>query len=119
MCQLEMSIYAVFYNDILERVNATSKIFQNPQLDLNSAIAVVKSLRTLNCIESKRDRFEEYEKEGGVKSGTTEYVQRRQRRRNVRLDPRDQLRDTGDTSAQMETTQSEKFRTENFLPVID
>ena len=66
-----------------------------------------------------RDRFEEYEKEGGVKSGTTEYVQRRQRRSNVRLDPLDQPRDTGDTSAQMETTQSEKFRTENFLPVID
>ena len=98
-------------------MNATSKVLQDPQLDLNSAVAAVKSLRTF--IESKRDRFEEYEKEGGVKSGTTEYVQRRQRRRNVRLDPLDQPRDTGDTSAQMETTQSEKFRTENFLPVID
>ena len=117
MRQLEMGIYTVFWNDILERVNATSKILQDPQLDLNSAVAAVKSLRTF--IESKRDRFEEYEKEGGVKSGTTEYVQRRQRRRNVRLDPLDQPRDTGDTSTQMETTQSEKFRTENFLPVID
>ena len=77
MCQLEMGIYTVFWNDILERVNATSKILQDPQLDLNSAVAAVKSLRTF--IESKRDRFEEYEKEGGVKSGTTEYVQRRQR----------------------------------------
>ena len=86
-------------------MNATSKILQDPQLDLNSAVAAVKSLRTF--IESKRDRFEEYEKEAGVKSRTTEYVQRRQRRRNVRLDPLDQPRDTGDTSAQMETTQSE------------
>ena len=59
----------------LRRPNATSKILQDPQLDLNSAVAAVKSLRTF--IESKRDRFEEYEKEGGVKSGTTEYVQTR------------------------------------------
>ena len=80
-------------------MNATSKILQDPQFDLNSAVAAVKSLRTF--IESKRARFEEYEKEGGVKYGTTEYAQRRQRRRNVRLDPLDQPRDTGDTSAQM------------------
>ena len=107
-----MGIYTVFWNDILERVNATSKILQDPQLDLNSAVAAVKSLRTF--IESKRDRFEEYEKEGGIKSGTTEYVQRRQRRRNVRLDPLNQPRDTGDTSVQMETTESEKISNRKF-----
>ena len=98
MRQLEMGIYTVFWNDILERVNATSKILQDPQLDLNSAVAAVKSLRTF--IESKRDRFEEYEKEGGVKSGTTEYVQRRQRRRNVKLDSCEQPRNTNSTSPQ-------------------
>jgi hypothetical protein len=102
-----------FWNDILERVNATSKALQDPQLDLNSAVAAVKSLKTF--VASKRDSFEEYEKEGIAKSGTTEYVQMRQRRRNVRLEPLDQLRHT---SLQTELTQSEKFRVENFLPVI-
>ena len=44
MCQLETGIYTVFWNDILERVNATSKMLQDPQLDLKSAVAAVKSL---------------------------------------------------------------------------
>jgi len=117
MCQLEMGIYAVFWNDIWERANATSKIIQDPNLDLNSAVAAVKALKTL--IELKRDCFEDYEKEGSVKSGSTEYVQRRQRRRNVRLDSLDQPRHTGDTSDQFELSQSEKFRIDNCLPVID
>ena len=115
MCQLEMGIYTVFWNDILERVNATSKILQDSQLDLNSAVAGVKSLITF--VASKRDSFSEYEKEGIEKSGTTEYVQRRQRRRNVRLDPLHEPRHP--SSPQMELTQSEKFRIDNFLPVID
>ena len=68
-------------------------------MDLNSAVAAVKALKTL--IESKRDSFEEYENEGIVKCGSTEYVQRRQRRRNVRLDLLDQPRHTGDTSDQI------------------
>ena len=107
MCQLEMGIYTVFWNDILERANATSKIIQDPNLDLNSAVAAVKALKTF--IESKRDYFKDYEREGSVKSGSTEYVQRRQRRRNVRLDPLDQPRHTGDTSDQIELSPSEKF----------
>lgn len=115
MCQLETGIYTVFWNDILERVNATSKMLQDPQLDPNSAVAAVKSLKTF--VESKRHCFKEYEKEGIDKSGTTNYVQRRERRRNVRLDPLDQPRHT--SSPQMELTQSDKFRIENFLPVID
>ena len=95
-------------------MNATSKTLQDPQLHLNSAVAVVKSLKIF--IESKRDSFQQYEKAGIEKSGTTEYVQRRERRRNVRLDPLDQPRHA---NAQMDQTQSDKFRIENFIPVID
>ena len=51
-----------------------------------------------------------------VKSGQTEYVNKRERRRNVRLDPPDhpQL-----SQPQVIRSKSDIFRIENFLPVID
>ena len=82
-----IGLYAFFWNDIFDRVNASSKILQNPKLDLNTAVATVKSLRTF--VESKRDCFAEYESKGADISGTTEYVQTRTRRQNVRLQPLD------------------------------
>ena len=45
MCKLETGIYAVFWRDILDRVNATSHMLQDPKLDLNSAVAMLKSLK--------------------------------------------------------------------------
>ena len=81
MSLLETGIYAFFWNDILDRVNASNKILQNPTLDLNTAVATVKSFRTF--VESKRDCFAEYESKGADISGTTEYVQTRTRRQNV------------------------------------
>ena len=73
---------------------------------------MVKSLNTF--VESKRDCFQEYEKEGIEKSGTTEYIQKRERQRNVGLHPLDQPRHV---VPRMELTQSDKFRIQNFLPV--
>jgi len=49
----------------------------------------------------------------------TEYVQRRQRRRNVRLADLSESDSHRQTSPQREISQSEKFKIENFLPVID
>ena len=51
------------------------------------------------------------------KSGATEYVQRRERRRNVRLDLLDHPRRSN--SPEIERSQSDNFRVENFLLVID
>ena len=115
LCQLETGIYTVFWNDMLQRFNATSKILQNPKLDLNSAVAAIKSLQVF--VESKRDSFKEYEKEGIDKSGTTEYVRKRESRRNVRLNPLEQCQSA--TTQQVTLTQSDTFRIENFLTVID
>ena len=100
---------------MLQRFNATSKILQNPKLDLNSAVAAIKSLQVF--VESKRDSFKEYEKEGIDKSGTTEYVRKRESRRNVRLNPLEQCQSA--TTQQVTLTQSDTFRIENFLTVID
>ena len=49
-----------------------------------------KSLKTF--YESKGHCFEEFEKQGIANYGQAEYVQRRERRRNERLDPLDQPR---------------------------
>lgn len=39
---LETGIYAVFWN---ERVDSTNKLLQTPTLDLNTAVAAIKTLK--------------------------------------------------------------------------
>ena len=58
MCQLEIDTYAVFWNDIFDRVNASSQTLQNSKLDLNTAVAVLTSLKSF---VEKRNYFDEYE----------------------------------------------------------
>jgi len=84
MWTLEVGLYSVFWNDILERFNATSKTLQDPKLDINAAITLLESLQRF--ILSKRDRFGGHEKQG-----TSEYAQSHNRvqRCNVRLTPLD------------------------------
>ena len=43
MCLLETGMYSVCWNDIFERVNATSRKLQDSKLDLNAAVAMVVS----------------------------------------------------------------------------
>ena len=83
MCLLETGINSVFWNEILESVNATSRKLQDPTLDLNAAVAMVVSLKRF--VEAKRETFTEYERHGATLSGTSDYVQTRQRPRNVRM----------------------------------
>ena len=75
MCLLETGIYSVFWNEILERVNATSRKLQDPTLDLNAAVAMVVSLKRF--VEAKRETVTEYERHGVTLSGTSDYVQTR------------------------------------------
>ena len=84
MCLLETGIYSVFWNDILERVNATSRKLQEPKLDFNAAVTMVLSQKRF--VEAKRETFTEYERHGATLYGTSDYVQTRQRPRNVRFD---------------------------------
>ena len=83
MCLLETGIYSVFWNDILERVNATSRKLHDPTLDLNAAVAMVvspkiKVVSLKRFVEAKRETFTEYERHGATLSGTLDYVQTRQ-----------------------------------------
>ncbi|XP_015120741.1 zinc finger MYM-type protein 1-like [Diachasma alloeum] len=112
MCSLEIAFYTLFWNDILESFNATNKLLQYPTMVLHVAVAALKSLRSF--VESKRDKFEEYEKLAQKLSDLEDYSQSRTRKRNIRLDPMD--------SSQATETQlplRDKFRVENFNPVID
>lgn len=112
MCQLEMGIYAVFWHEVLDRVNATSHILQDPKADLHTAVAALTSLQKF--IEDKRDLFSEYEAKGAEKSGTTTYRQTRNRPPSVRMNPLDYGR-----GKEAQLSPAQKFRVENFLPVID
>ena len=44
MATLEMGIYAEFWNDILERFNATSHNLQSPTMKLMTAVNSLKSV---------------------------------------------------------------------------
>ena len=89
--------------DILERVNATSRKLQDPKLDLNEAMVV--SLKRF--VEAKRETFTEYERHGATLSGTSDYVQTRQRPRNVRFDY--------GPASDAELTPSQKFRVTSYI----
>ncbi|XP_064122686.1 uncharacterized protein LOC135226935 [Macrobrachium nipponense] len=112
MLKLETAIYVVFWHDILGRVDAASNTLQDPKHDLNTAVAVLKSLECF--VREKRECFHVYEKKGQDISGTDEYSPPRIRHRNVRLNRLDYGR-----SEEVTLSHSEKFRADNFLPVID
>ena len=95
--------------DILERVNATSRKLQDPNLDLNAAVAMVVSLKRF--VEAKRETFTEYERHGATLYGTSDYVQTRQRPRNVRCDY--------GPASDAELTPSQKFRVTSYIPVFN
>ena len=65
-------------------------------------------------MSEKREHFRDYEEKGKEMSGTDEYVKARERYQSVRLTPLDY-----GGSGEARLTASEKFRVQNFLPVID
>jgi hypothetical protein len=111
MGSIEIALYAGFWNDKLERFNATNKILQDSKMVLYSAVEALKSLRSF--VDSKREKFEEYEAARKL-SDTDNYIQTRSRSRNVRLNPLDYAK-----SSDAQLSPKEKFRVECFIPVID
>ena len=62
-------------------------------------------------VEAKRETFTEYERHGATLSDTSDYVQTRQRPRNVRFDY--------GPASDAELTPSQKFRVTSYITVID
>jgi len=111
MCSLETSILAMMWNDILQRVQESNINLQNPRIDINTSIALLKSLQAF--INSKRNDAN-YEEEGAKLCGNDTYEKKRKRYRNSRLTPLDYGKTPG-----VDLPASERFRTETFIPVID
>lgn len=114
MCKLETGFFACFWHAVLERFNCTSKELQDDQIDLNTAVILLKSLNSF--VQSLRDRFDDFERDGAQRSGATQYSQQNQRvrRANVRLN----TLDYGQTP-EVQRSPKDRFRGDSFLPVID
>jgi len=80
MCKKETGIYTAFWDDTLDRVDPTSHTLQDTKLDLNTAVAMLKSLKCFIC---EKKSFHVYEK-GKEMPGTDDYVQTQNHQRNVR-----------------------------------
>ncbi len=84
---------------------------QNPNINVNTALSLVTSLRSF--VQGERDRFESYEEAGKAFSVSKSYTPERVRRVNVRNQPLES------TSSDTKLDPRDKFRTEVFLPAID
>ena len=112
MLLLEIAIYALFWNDILQRTDATNKALQNPNVDINTAVASMQSLTRF--VEYKREQYGDYEKRASEMTGTTEYKSGRKTFQNVRLIPLEYAR-----APAAQLSPSKTFQVECFNPVID
>ena len=112
MCTLETGIMAMFWNDVLENLNNTSKTIQSPQVLLNTALQCVLSLNKF--VANKRDLFLHYEDLGKKLTNILDYRKDRVRRKNVRLNPLEY-----GYAPDAEFTPSDKFRVLEFIPLVD
>ncbi|XP_029671003.1 uncharacterized protein LOC115240168 [Formica exsecta] len=108
---LETALFAVFWNDVLERFNTTNKMLQTPKMILESAVRALESLKLF--VESKRDEFK-YEEAVKIISNTDQYIQTHTRTINVRLNPLDYMK-----APNANLSSKDKFRVSSFIPVID
>ena len=102
-------------NIILERMNKVSKRLQIEGLSLNNAVHLLKSL--WGFVDSRHDRFDEFEKLGVELSGTSIYRndQLRVRCRKTFFDKEMDISDTDDT----EHSFREDFRVSAFLQIVN
>ena len=112
MNTLEIAMYTVFWHDILERVNQTSKFLQNSQIDLNTAVFSLTSLKEF--IEEKRQSVSDYEEKAKEVSGLKEFSAPRQRKQSVKLAPLDYGH-----SEEATFSQSEGFIVKCIIPALD
>ena len=67
MLSFEFAFYVSFWDDILQRFNATSRSLQDPTFDINSAVAQLQGLKAV--IVAKLDKFDDYVKQAEEKCG--------------------------------------------------
>ncbi|XP_013785780.1 uncharacterized protein LOC106469816, partial [Limulus polyphemus] len=112
MEKLETIFLTILWNDILERVNKTSKILQSQDVDILVAIDLLKSLKAY--LREMRDTFSEYEAKAKSRCPDLKYSDgdKRARKRSVRLTRYD------GSAEQILLHESEKFKLETYLPIL-
>ncbi|XP_040203750.1 uncharacterized protein LOC120935756 [Rana temporaria] len=111
MENLETIFLTILWNDILERVNKTSKVLQSEDMNILVAMNLLESLKTY--LQDTRDRFSAYELKARSRCLDSEYKEKREGKRSVRLTRYDR------SEEEVLLSKSEKFKVETFLPVLD
>ena len=90
-----------------------ASLLPSDKIDLDTAVILLKSLKV--CVQSLRNRFDEFERDGIQRTSSVEYSEqnRRVRRANVRLNPLDYGH-----APEVQRTPKERFIGDSFLPVI-
>ena len=119
MENLETGIMAVLWNDVLQRFNTISLMLQDPQLDLNSAIALFDSL--IEFTTSLRSMFVSYEQKGKELTGNEIYPEetRRKRTRNTQMEDCVLYGVAGTPENSSVETPADRFRVDSFIPIVD
>lgn len=119
MCKLETGIFCECWHVILERFNATSKQLQDPMMDLNTAVRLLKSLEQF--VQAQRSEFDKFEENGKKLTSATQYINvaMRRRRPNVRLQPLGDAQTQSVDDDVTATAGKDQFRRDSFLPVLD
>lgn len=110
MESLEFGILVVFWYDILERCHKTSQSLQAEDIDLSVCTSLYNSL--YDYVQSIRDKFFFYEKEGKLLSQINDYKESSARQKKRKLQ-----HDEKNTEAIL--TPEEKFRTQVFYKIMD
>ncbi|XP_040197362.1 zinc finger MYM-type protein 1-like [Rana temporaria] len=111
MENLETIFLTILWNDVLERVNKTSKVLQSEDMNILVAMNLLESLKTY--LQDTRDRFSAYELKARSRCPDSEYKEKREGKRSVRLTRYD------GSEEEVLLSKSEKFKVETFLPVLD
>lgn len=104
---LETGILCEMWNAILQPFNKCSINLQSSQIDISTAVALLKSLQTV--IQTIRDNFDVYEQKGVNKTHNNDYKDSKSRKRKKQYDDA--------TSADF--TDREAFRVKTFIPITD
>ncbi|XP_055908461.1 zinc finger MYM-type protein 1-like [Eupeodes corollae] len=104
------NVMTLFWNAILDRINAVSKSLQHPAIELTTAVDLLKSL--LHFLASQRELFDEYEMQANQKTNI-EYSDENQRVRR-----RKKYHDEG-SGEEVLLNGKQKFKIETYLPILD
>ncbi|XP_013788300.1 zinc finger protein 862-like [Limulus polyphemus] len=113
MEKLEIIFLTILWNDILGRVNKTSKILLSKNVDILVANDLLKSLKVY--LQEMRDKFSEYEAKAKSRCPDLKYSDgdKRARKRSMHL-----TRYYG-LPEQILLHETEKFKVETYLPLLD